>query len=209
MVPAISLAYEKAEADIMNRKPRDAQRDKLVNERLISMAYGQIGMIQALAGFFSYFVIMAENGFRPSRLFGLREDWDDDAIDGLVDSYNQQWTYDARKELEYTCHTAFFVSIVIVQWADLIICKTRRNSLFQQGMKNHRLTFGLFFETALACFFSYTPGLSAGLRTYPLRASWWGIAMPFSLLIFVYDECRKYLLRRQPPGSFLERETYY
>ena len=43
-------------------------------------------------------------------------------------------TYGQRKVLEYTCHTAFFVSIVIVQWADLIICKTRRNSLFTQGM---------------------------------------------------------------------------
>lgn len=46
LVPAISLAYEKAETDIMKRKPRDPVRDKLVNERLISLAYGQIGMIQ-------------------------------------------------------------------------------------------------------------------------------------------------------------------
>jgi sodium/potassium-transporting ATPase subunit alpha len=44
-------------------------------------------------------------------------------------------TYAQRKKLEYTCHTAFFVAIVVVQWADLIICKTRRLSLFQQGMK--------------------------------------------------------------------------
>ncbi len=43
-------------------------------------------------------------------------------------------TYANRKVLEYTCHTAFFASIVIVQWADLMICKTRRNSLVQQGM---------------------------------------------------------------------------
>ena len=44
-------------------------------------------------------------------------------------------SYRQRKVLEYTCHTAFFVSIVIVQWADIIICKTRRNSLIHQGMK--------------------------------------------------------------------------
>ena len=44
-------------------------------------------------------------------------------------------TYETRKRLEYTCHAGFFVSIVIVQWADLLICKTRTNSLFQQGMK--------------------------------------------------------------------------
>lgn len=78
-------------------------------------------------------------------------------------------TYDNRKKLEYTCHTAFFISIVVVQWADLIICKTRRNSLFQQGMRNHVLTFGLFFETAVACLLSYTPGMDQGLRMYPLK----------------------------------------
>ncbi|CAG7835367.1 unnamed protein product [Allacma fusca] len=33
MIPAISLAYEEAESDIMKRHPRDPQRDKLVNER--------------------------------------------------------------------------------------------------------------------------------------------------------------------------------
>uniref|UniRef100_A0A3B3ZJ14 Uncharacterized protein n=1 Tax=Periophthalmus magnuspinnatus TaxID=409849 RepID=A0A3B3ZJ14_9GOBI len=42
MVPAISLAYEAAESDIMKRQPRNPSRDKLVNERLISIAYGQI-----------------------------------------------------------------------------------------------------------------------------------------------------------------------
>merc|ERR1739844_705444 len=59
MVPAISMAYEEAESDIMKRQPRNPFSDKLVNERLISMAYGQIGMIQASAGFFTYFVILA------------------------------------------------------------------------------------------------------------------------------------------------------
>lgn len=119
-------------------------------------------MIQALAGFFAYFVILAENGFLPPRLLGIRVHWDDKNVNDLEDSYGQQWvrrtqfflispffltgcehisflaslqTYEQRKIVEFTCHTAFFASIVIVQWADLIICKTRRNSVFQQGMK--------------------------------------------------------------------------
>lgn len=78
-------------------------------------------------------------------------------------------TYRDRKALEYTCHTAFFVSIVVVQWADLIICKTRRNSIVHQGMRNWALNFGLIFETALAAFLSYTPGMDKGLRMYPLK----------------------------------------
>jgi len=209
MVPAISMAYEKAESDIMKRPPRNPFTDKLVNERLISMAYGQIGMIQASAGFFVYFVILAENGFWPSRLFGLRKAWDSIAVNDLEDSYGQEWTYRDRKILEFTCHTAFFVSIVVVQWADLIICKTRKLSVFQQGMSNWFMNFGLFFETALACFLSYTPGMDKGLRMYPLKWNWWLPAIPFSILIFCYDETRKYLLRRLPPGNWIERETYY
>ena len=74
----------------MERKPRDPLYDRLVNKRLISMAYGQIGMLQALAGFFCYFVIMGENGFLPLTLVGLSGAWDD--VDAIVeDSYGQEW----------------------------------------------------------------------------------------------------------------------
>lgn len=55
------------------------------------MAYGQIGMIQAAAGFFVYFVIMAENGFLPLDLFGIRKMWDSKAVNDLTDSYGQEW----------------------------------------------------------------------------------------------------------------------
>eukprot|EP00069_Balaena_mysticetus_P004532 bmy_17415T0 len=128
-----------------------------------------LGTDMALGGFFSYFVILAENGFLPGNLVGIRLNWDDRTVNDLEDSYGQQWTYEQRKVVEFTCHTAFFVSIVVVQWADLIICKTRRNSVFQQGMKNKILIFGLFEETALAAFLSYCPGMDVALRMYPLK----------------------------------------
>ena len=41
--PAISLAYEPAESDIMKRKPRDPKYDNLVGARLIALAYLHIG----------------------------------------------------------------------------------------------------------------------------------------------------------------------
>lgn len=50
-----------------------------------------LGMMQALAGFFTYFVILAENGFLPSRLVGIRVDWDDRQVNDLEDTYGQQW----------------------------------------------------------------------------------------------------------------------
>ena len=90
-VPAISLAYEQAESDIMKRLPRDPEHDKLVNNRLIGVAYGQIGMLQAASGFFTYFVIHCENGFWPSRLIGIRKEWDSKGVNDLEDSYGQEW----------------------------------------------------------------------------------------------------------------------
>merc|ERR1712156_895721 len=209
LIPAISLAYEEAETDIMKRTPRYPLHDKLVNERLISMAYGQIGMLQALSGFVMYFVIMMENGFLPGRLFGIRPFWDDRGNNALEDSYGQEWTYGQRKIVEFTCHTAFFTSIVVVQWADLLICKTRRLSIFQQGMRNKIMIAGLFEETLLAAILAYMPGTDVALRMYPLEWHWWLVPMPFSLMIFIYDEVRKYLLRSQPAGSWVEMETYY
>merc|ERR1719391_1818681 len=207
LLPAISLAYEQAENDIMKRNPRNKFTDKLVNERLISMAYGQIGMIQALAGFVCYFVIMMQNGFLPGFLLGQRVDWDDKNNQNLVDSYGQEWSYSQRKIVEFTCHTMFFTAIVVVQWADVLICKTRRLSIFQQGMKNKILIAGLMEETLLAAFLAYCPGTDAMLRMYPLEWTWWFVPMPFSLIIFCYDETRKYLLRKGT--KWVETETYY
>jgi sodium/potassium-transporting ATPase subunit alpha len=208
MVPAISLAYETPELDIMKRQPR-TKKDHLVNERLISFAYGMIGMIQAAAGFFTYFSVMSFNGFKPWHLFSLRSQWDNDKIGNLMDDYGQQWSYNSRKELEYTCHTAFFITIVVVQWADLLICKTRWCSMFTQGMKNHHLTFGLIFETSLAALLSYVEGTETGLNLYSVTWRVWVVGMPFSLYIFVFDEWRKNMMRKQGKEGWFAKETYY
>ena len=57
------------------------------------MAYGQIGVMQALGAYFSYFVIMAENGFWPQDLMGIRKFWDSKAVNDLRDTYGQEWVY--------------------------------------------------------------------------------------------------------------------
>ena len=70
MVPAISMAYEEAEADIMRRPPRDAVIDRLVTRKLIFLAYFQIGIMQALAGFYAWMLVLNDYGFPPVVLIG-------------------------------------------------------------------------------------------------------------------------------------------
>lgn len=40
------------------------------------------------------------------------------------------------------------------------------------------------------------------------RFRWWLPPLPFMVVIFIYDECRRFYIRRNP-GGWLERETYY
>ncbi|XP_025832038.1 sodium/potassium-transporting ATPase subunit alpha [Agrilus planipennis] len=178
MMPAISLAYEKAESDIMMRPPRNPAEDHMVTGKLYYLAYGHLGMIEAAGGFFVYFMIMAEHGFLPMKLFGLREKWESEDINDLEDSYGQEWSYSERKVLEYTCYSAVMVSVVVSQWFDLIVCKTRRNSLFKQGMGNWILNISLIVETLLTCILCYTPGMYY-LKFYPVHIRGWLYALPF------------------------------
>lgn len=69
-------------------------------------------------------------------LIDLREAWDSSHINDLMDSYGQEWSFESRKTLEYTCYTAFMISVVVTQWADLLVCKTRINSIVEQGEQN-------------------------------------------------------------------------
>ena len=67
--------------------------------------------------------------------------------------------------------------------------------------RNYMLNFGLLFETVLAAVLSYSPGLNTALRLRPLNLTWWFCGVPFSLAIFIYDEIRRYLIRRNPGGK--------
>merc|ERR1719436_1293043 len=85
MAPAISMAYEGKESNIMTRKPRDPERDNLVTWRLVSFAYLQIGMLQALAGFYAYMVVLWDGaGIDPRSLTNLDGETRFDRSDELL-----------------------------------------------------------------------------------------------------------------------------
>ncbi|CAN8067083.1 unnamed protein product [Agarophyton chilense] len=93
LLPAISLAYENPESDIMRRPPRDSRVDRLVNRRLISFSYFQIGVIQALAGFYCYMVVLGDFGLTGHRLPFL----DEQAFMASPNSEDKRWLYAIRE----------------------------------------------------------------------------------------------------------------
>jgi len=227
MLPAISLAYEGAEANIMKKKPRDSRTDRLVTNKLISFAYLQVGMFQAVAGFYTYFVVLNDYGFDPGILIGLGPEFKKDFLRPLGGPFEYfQMSTGERRYLKPcnidrpdVCHnpeeallhaqTAFFVSIVIVQWADLVCCKTRELSLFNQTMRNGWMNFSLIWETILAVLLVYVPPFQLVFRTRGLSFVHWLPSLPFSACILFYDEIRKYLMRSLARDNWIWENTYY
>jgi len=72
LLPAIPLAYENAELDIMNKPPRDTKKDRLISRKLISYSHLQMGVIQAAAGMYTYMQVLNDFGIRPSAIWGLQ-----------------------------------------------------------------------------------------------------------------------------------------
>jgi len=297
MVPAISFAYENPELDIMERFPRNSKRDHLVNSKLISFAYLQIGMVQASCGFFTYFYILNDYGLRPGTTFGLalergflplstdvynpnyenhgnsnKGDMDFESMldwngakhnkvdfrlfftERNVDSWSRcrwlpnpnpgalvgstpsnnnpgafpfyQYSPVSNYQICYTTEAlryaqgGYLVSIVCVQWGDLLICKTRNLSISQQGMKNGQMIGGLFFETILVALLSYIPFLNLILGTRAVAFPHFAVpSFSFFAVIMFYDELRKIFVRegmtrdrksnRVKLHGWVVRNTYY
>ena len=204
VLPSVSLSYEKAEKGIMKRKPRDPVKDKMTNSKLVSLCYGQIGLIEAAGGIFCYMVSMAESGWWPSRLLGVRMYWDSTNINDLKDSYGAEWTYSQRLTMLNAGHTTFYVAIVICQLFNAFFCKTKRVSVFQHGIKNMVLNVVVFGNIALACFLIYVPGLNSGLGFQPIIFLQWLPPLAFAVYLFSYGEIIK-LIARKFPNSFFAK----
>ena len=71
---ATALAYEKPEADVLTRPPRNAKKDRLVDWKLILQAYGFVGVIESISSFAMAYWYAQRQGLRFSSLwFGFGE----------------------------------------------------------------------------------------------------------------------------------------
>ena len=143
---------------------------------MLIMSYGVIGMLQAAAGFFSYFVILYSGGW----------------------VWGQELAYD--DPLYRTAITGFFASIIICQIADVIICRTRRQSLLRVGAFSNGLVWvGIGTELLLLALIAYVPAFNTFFGTAPLQPWQLVLSVPFALVILFGDELRRVLVRRRNP----------
>ena len=171
LLPALGLGSEKPETDVMTKKPR-SRKERLLTKNLLFRSYGIVGVIQAAAGFATYFFILYSEGWVWGQAL---------ATDSL---------------LYMRAISGFFASVIIAQIADVIICRTKRESIFKTGIiKNKLILLGILTEILLVVFIVYVPLGNKFFGTAPLTLLELSISVPFALLIFFGDELRKKLIR--------------
>ena len=173
ILPALGLGAEKPETDVMQKKPRP-RNERLLSRNLLFMSYGIVGMVQAAAGFFSFFVILYSGGW--------------------------EWGQDIASDdpLYRTAITGFFASIIICQVSDVLICRTRRQSIFTLGVFANRLVFlGIASELTLLALIAYVPACNVFFGTAPLELWQLSLSIPFAITILAGDELRRVFVRRE------------
>ena len=194
------LCYEKPEADVLLRKPRDTNKDRLVDWQLMLQSYGFVGLLECLSSFAMAYWYLQRNGIPFSTLwFGF----------GAVPTGITEDDYAARLA---EASSIYFVNLVVMQWFNLMALRTRRLSIFQHPpcfgkerrtamtTSNWALFPAIVFALAVAVFWLYVPKLQQTLATSRVPAEHFFLPAAFGLGMLLLDEGRKYCVRRWPGG---------
>jgi sodium/potassium-transporting ATPase subunit alpha len=159
LAPAISLAYEPAEPDIMQRRPRNIKTDRLVSRQLLSYAYLQAGVLEAAACFLAYFFVYRAHDVSMSDLFLTDSEFGDDN-DPFITGDGQFISVAEEEQIANEARAAWYITLVVGQLLHLINLKSTRASIFTSPTtwSNEVTYFALALSGALAVIFVYVPG---------------------------------------------------
>lgn len=191
---ATVLSFEKPEADVLLRRPRNVKKDRLVNWQLILHAYGIIGVTETLASFAMSYWYLERNGIPFRDLwfsFGQLPSYID------PDYYNQKLT---------EASSIYFVNLVVMQWFNLMATRTRRLSIFQhpplfnKETQNLWLFPSILFALGMAVIWLYIPSVQTVIGTAGVPVEYWFLPFAFGLWIILLDEVRRFWVRKWPKG---------
>ncbi|OAR00160.1 hypothetical protein LLEC1_01994 [Akanthomyces lecanii] len=193
-VAATVLSYEKPEADVLHRRPRNVKKDRLVDWQLIFQAYGIIGMTETLASFAMSYWYLERKGI------AFKDLW---FSFGKVPSYVTEDYYNARLT---EASSIYFVNLVVMQWFNLMAVRCRRLSIFQhppafkKATQNLYLFPAILFALSMAFLWCYPPAIQRVIVTAPVPVEYWFLPFAFGIYIILIDEARRFFVRKYPNG---------
>ena len=188
---AITLAFEKPEADVMLRPPRNPKKDKLVDWKLLLQSYGFIGTLETVSSFSMAYWYAQRRGVHFSLLwfgYGNYGNLDPDFVARVLNEAS----------------SIYFVNLVVMQWFNLMALRTRRLSIFQHPPAFNKRTQNLYlfpailFAVTMIFVFCYIPGLQTTVNTTSVPVEHFFLPMAFGFGILLLDEGRKFAVRKWP-----------
>ena len=182
--PALALAMEKGDPDIMDRKPR-AKNEPIVNRSMgigiIVQTFAQTGAV--LGAFVMGLAWHLETGaIIPS------------GMNVLSFVLNHEW----RGVDVQTAETMAFVTLSLAELFRAYTVRSERASIFQIGIFSNRyMQYAVGISIALLLVVCSVPFLQPIFNTHFLSAREWGLVVGLALVPAVAEEITKFFLRRK------------
>ena len=214
LAPAIALSFEDAEPNIMQRPPRNPQKDRLVSLPLLTYAYLQAGVVHAIVGVLVYVWVFMHNHVPMSALpFSTSNGY---FIPGgtanlTVDYYGTEYTFspEEQQNILLTAQSGWFMSLVFGQFFHVFMCRTRTSSIFKQGIfTNNYVNVGVIIEMALCAFIIYFPYTHTFFTDGFLPGMYWAAPLITFVVLWSYNEWRKRMIRRYPLKPWVKQLTW-
>jgi magnesium-transporting ATPase (P-type) len=169
---ALGLGVERPDPKVMRRPPR-AAREPLLNWPLALRAYLFLGLLEAAAAMAAFFFVLERGGWRYGETLAVG------------DSLYLQAT------------TACLGAIIVMQIANVFLCRSESRSAFETGLRgNPLILWGVVLEVGLIALIAYTPWGNALIGTAPIGGEVWLFVLPFAIGLLALEEVRKWIVRR-------------
>lgn len=171
MLPALGLGAEKPAPDIMKSPPR-SRADRLLNWSLLVRSYLFLGLMQAAAAMSAYGFVLRRGGWHFGQALA------------------------AQDPLYRQATTACLSAIVVMQMANVFLCRSEREPMLARGLFSNKLILaGISTEITIIALIDYTPWGNALFGTAPVPASVWLVCIAFAVAMLVTEETRKWIFR--------------
>ncbi|KAK0401820.1 hypothetical protein QR680_015990 [Steinernema hermaphroditum] len=198
LTPAISLAYENAESDIMSKPPRK-RTNRLVSFTLLFYSYIIAGGMVITGCTMAYFFTYWWNGIPPLKMFFSATQYFKYHPDGNLTINGEIFDEARQLDIRNQGAAAYYMTMVVSQAFHVWMCKTRRTSIFAHGFFSNAVTiYGVIIELCLVSIFVYVPGINFIMGGAPPPYPVWFFPVGVGVALWIYNETRKYIIRKDP-----------
>jgi len=187
------------EDDNRGRRKRKDKGENLVDVNSLSWSYLQAGIIESVAAFYAFFLVFSDSGIPFINMWGLARNGQPYSsnpptpliLNGVV------FDSDTLNNLLNESNSAYFLTIVIVQWFTLYVSKVRYEYPYGKRMFENWRTYAAIVPAFLyAIMLTYTPGVTTVLSSHPVRAIAYIPAFVGGTTLVLYEFIRKYVIRK-------------